>query len=184
MGPSDDQRAGRVEELLAAHLPGLRGFLRRRAPDLVLERESTEDLAQSVCRDVLEHLDDGRLELRGDAEFKQWLYEAALWKLRARTRHLRAQRRDPAREATAPSPSAPGHPAVSETPSRLVATEEGRRAVRSAIERLGGRDAQVLTLAVLEERPHREVAAALEVTEAHSRMILSRALARLARELG
>ncbi|MEM6674062.1 MAG: sigma-70 family RNA polymerase sigma factor [Planctomycetota bacterium] len=182
----DDQEE-RLEDLLAQHLPGLRGFLRRRAPHLVLQKESTEDLAQSVCRDVLEHVVDGRMELRSDAEFKQWLYEAALWKLRARRRHLGAQRRDPGREVGRWDRSASGvrplEPGDSETPSRIVASEEKRDAVRRAIEELGGRDEEVLRLAVLEERPHREIAERLEVTEAHSRVLLSRALARLSKKL-
>ncbi len=178
-------RAVRVEALLAEHLPGLRGFLRRRAPELVLEKESAEDLAQSVCRDVLEHVDDGRLELVGDSAFKQWLYEAALWKIRARTRRHRAQRRDAAREIErldrSDAPPDALAPAISETPSRIAQTAERREAVRAAIDALGGRDAQVLRLAVLEERPHREVAAELGIDESHSRVLLSRALARLAR---
>ena len=185
-GPEADPE--RLEELLAAHLPGLRGFLRRRAPDLVLAKESTEDLAQSVCRDVLEHGGDGRLELRGKQEFKQWLYEAALWKLRARRRHHGAQRRDVAKEVgpwdRSQSGVRPLEPGDTETPSRIVATDEQRAAVRRAIEDLGGRDAEILEMAVLQERPHREIAEALGVTEAHSRVILSRALARLSSRLG
>lgn len=185
--PGADVPDERLESLLAQHLPGLRGFLRRRAPDLVLRKESTEDLAQSVCRDVLEHVVDGRMELRTDAEFKQWLYEAALWKLRARRRHHGAQRRDAAREVGRWDRSGSGvrplEPGDSETPSRIVATEEQREAVRRAIEALGGRDADVLRLAVLEERPHKEIAETLDVTEAHSRVILSRALARLSSHL-
>lgn len=185
----DSAPPSRLEALLAEHLPGLRGFLARRAPDLVLERESAEDLAQSVCRELLERADDGRFELRGDAEFKQWLYEASLWKLRARTRHLRAQRRDAALEVgpwdgTAGSRTTPLEPRTSETPSRVAAADERRAAVRDAIEALGGRDAEVLRLAVLEERPHADIARTLGVTEVHSRVLLSRALARLSRRLG
>lgn len=176
---------GRLDALLSQHLPGLRGFLQRRAPEYVLDRESAEDLAQSVCRDVLEHAADGRFELRGDSEFKQWLYEAALWKLRARGRHLRAQKRDVAREVRPTSGSQSlGHEAcISATPSRLVATEERRAAVREAIHALGGRDEELLRLAVLEELPHRQIAERLDITEAHSRVLLSRALAKLARHL-
>jgi RNA polymerase sigma factor (sigma-70 family) len=183
----DAERQARVETLLERHLPGLKGFLRHRAPDLVLEKESADDLAQSVCRDVLEHLEDGRLELLGDSGFKQWLYEAALWKLRSRTRHLRAQRRDAARERRLPASDSalPGvaRPAISETPSRLVASAEERAAVRAAIDELGGRDAEVLRLVVLEERSHRDAAEQLGVSEANSRMLLSRALAKLAGRL-
>lgn len=177
----------RVERWLATQLPSLRGFLRRRADDIVLERESVEDLAQSVCREAVEHVEDGRLELRGERAFKQWLYEAALFKLKARARYHRAQRRDAGREVPLERGSSSGAPRElggSETPSRLVATAEQRAEVRRAIEALGGRDAEVLRLAVLEELPHAAVAAQLGVSEAHSRVLLSRALAKLGRALG
>ncbi len=162
--------------------------MRRRAPGFVLDRESTEDLAQSVCRDVLEHVADGRLELRGDAAFKQWLYEAALWKLRARSRHLRTEKRDAGREVQSPLRTTDGgvvpfEPRSSTTPSRLVATDERRRAVREAIAKQDERDALLLTLAVLEDLPHRGIAGRLGIAESHSRVLLSRALAKLAREL-
>ncbi len=175
----------RLDSLMAEHLPGLRGFLRRRVPEFVLERESTEDIVQSVCREVLEHLHDGRLSLRGEREFKQWLYEAALWKLRSRKRYLRAQRRDPRREVRPGRASldVTPHPVISETPSRLLASKERREAVHQAIESLGGRDTEVLRFAVLEERTHAEIAQLLGVSPAHSRVLLSRALARLARRL-
>ena len=136
---------------------------------------------------MLEHVVDGRMELRGDAEFKQWLYEAALWKLRARHRHHGAQRRDVARQVgrwdRSWSGANPLEPGDGETPSRIVATEEQRQAVRRAIHELGSRDADVLRLAVLEELPHRAIAQHLDVTEAHSRVLPSRALARLSNHL-
>ncbi|MCP5021753.1 MAG: sigma-70 family RNA polymerase sigma factor [bacterium] len=182
-GQSPDE--GRVEQLLGQHLPGLRGFLRRRAPEYVLDKESSEDLAQSVCRDVLEHLEDGRFEVRGDAEFKQWLYDAALWKLRARSKHLRALKREVAREVADVGGEATDlfEPRTSMTPSRIVSTEEQRTAVRNAIAKQEGRDAEILTLAVLEERSHREIATQLGISESHSRVLLSRALVKMAREL-
>ncbi len=182
-GQSPD--GGRVEQLLGQHLPGLRGFLRRRAPEYVLDKESSEDLAQSVCRDVLEHLEDGRFEIRGDAEFKQWLYDAALWKLRARSKHLKALKREVAREVADVGGEATDlfEPRTSMTPSRIVSTEEQRTAVRNAIAKQEGRDAEILTLAVLEERSHSEIATQLRISESHSRVLLSRALVKMAREL-
>ena len=89
-----------IEALLEHHLPGLRNFVRRRAPGVVAARESSSDLVQSVCREVLEHLADERLEYRGEAEFKKWLYQAALNKLQNRRRYHLAEKRDPGREVT------------------------------------------------------------------------------------
>lgn len=182
--PAPDAGGADVAELFEVHLPGLRRFLQARAAAHVLAREDADDLAQSVCRDVLEHLDDGRMELRSGPEFKQWLYEAALLKLKARVRYHGALRREPGREVR-PEGGAPGETAaVSETPSRLARTAEDRARVQRAIDELGGRDAEILRLAVLEERPHGEIAGLLGVTTSHSRVLLSRALAKLSRFLG
>jgi RNA polymerase sigma factor (sigma-70 family) len=176
---------GEVDRLLAVHMQGLRNFLRKRAPEYVLQKESSEDLAQSVCRDVLEHMSDGRFELRGEGEFKQWLYEAALWKLRARSKRLKALKRDPGREIGRVGEGLPGafEPRTSATPSRILGTEEQRGAVREAIAKQEARDVELLTMAIIEERSHRDIAARLGITESHSRVLLSRALVKMAREL-
>ena len=169
------------------HLPALRRFLAKRAGEWVLARESAGDLAQSACRDVLVQLDEGRFELRTEAEFKQWLYEAGLLKLKARARFHKADKRDVGREVGQVTPAtseAPGfEPASSTTPSRVVATEETRERVREAIEELGGRDAEVLRGVVLEGKSHADVARALELDVAHCRVVLSRAMAKLSGKL-
>ncbi|MDF1837648.1 MAG: sigma-70 family RNA polymerase sigma factor [Planctomycetota bacterium] len=184
---SPDSDQARLEALLEAHLPGLRGFLRNRAAEFVLAKESVDDLTQSACRETVKHLREGRFELRSDSEFKQWLYQAGLLKLKSRARFHSAGRRDFRREARPVHPvdsSDPGFdPLSSATPSRFAATNEARERVRQCIASLGGRDEQILTLAVLEGRPHHELATILEVEEAHSRMILSRAMAKLAKRL-
>ncbi len=71
-----------VEELLARHLPALEGFVRKRGVGLPRDKESAVDLVQSVCREVLEDVRDKRFEYRGEAEFRAWMYEAALLKIR------------------------------------------------------------------------------------------------------
>lgn len=192
MGDEDRERESGDEEqlgrLLDGHLPALQRFIAKRASGMILAREEAEDLAQSVCRDVIEQVDDGRMELRTEAEFKQWLYEAALLKLKSRMKHHGAQRRDPGREVARlnDSTSTPLglEPGDSATPSRFALAAEERDRVRRAIEAVGGRDAEVLRLAVLEEKPHREVAAALEIDVAHSRVLLSRAMVKLSKVLG
>lgn len=183
--PSVDPR---LVEMLERHLPALRRFLAARASRLVLARESADDLVQSACADLLAHLGDGRFELRTEPEFRQWLFEAGLLKLRARSRSLRAGMRDPAREARPVHPLAtddPGlDPAVSATPSGAAMTAETRERVRAAVEQLAGRDAEVLRRVVLSGEPRDEVAAALGLDPHHFRTVLSRAMARLAGVLG
>lgn len=176
-----------MEGLLRKHLPAFRRFLGARAPRVVLDHESVDDLAQSVCREVLDRLEDGRFELRTEPEFKQWLFEAGQLKLRARQRFYLAGKRDALREGPPVHPMGSSdqgfEPAVSTTPSQIVATEEAKAKVRLAIDSLGERDERVLRLSVLEGRSHAEVAEALGVEVAHCRVLLSRAMVKLSKKL-
>ncbi|MEM8713911.1 MAG: sigma-70 family RNA polymerase sigma factor [Planctomycetota bacterium] len=184
---SDPASEARLEGLLAKHLPAFRRFLGKRASRVVLDHESVDDLAQSVCRDIIDRIDRGKFELRTDEEFKQWLFEAGQLKLRARQRFYRAGKRDVKLRGPAVGPldsEDPGvEPAVSTTPSQVVATEEAKAKVRKAIDSLDGRDAEVLRLSVLEGRSHAETAEMLGVEVPHLRVILSRAMVKLSRAL-
>ncbi len=185
--PTQPTGDDRIEGLLEKYLPAFRRFLGSRAPRVVLDHESVDDLAQSVCRDMLRKLEDGRFELRTEPEFKQWLFEAGQLKLKSRQRFYLAGKRDAHRAGPVVGPlgsNDPGvEPAISTTPSQVVATEEAKAQVRAAIESLGERDAEILRLAVLEGRSHAEVAEALELDVAHSRVVLSRAMVRLSKKL-
>ncbi len=175
---------GAVDELLARYLPGLRAYVRRRAGRLIHARESSSDVVQSVCREVLERLADQRFEYRGEEAFRRWLYQAAVLKMRDRRRFWLAERRDAGREVSPPDGSGAPGPAVfraSGTPSQEAGRREDVERVRAALRELPPNYRRVIELAQLEGRPHREVAAELGITEAHSRVLLSRALARLAR---
>ena len=56
-GPPPDGKDPPLEALLAAYLPELQGYLRRRSQGLVAARESSSDLVQSVCREILTNMD-------------------------------------------------------------------------------------------------------------------------------
>ena len=85
-----DRRA--FNELLALHLPGLRAWIRLRAGPVVRARESASDLAQSVCREVLDHLD--RFAYGDEPGFRAWLYTTALRKIMNRHEYYAAEKRD------------------------------------------------------------------------------------------
>ena len=181
---------GAVDSLLQRYLPGLRLFLRARAGALVGARESESDLAQSVCREVLQRLEGGDFEYRGEAPFKQWLYQAALFKIQDRRRYWladkRAAERDVPLDVLAAGRSSAGAPGDVPLPNRTTPSEdavlrEELEAMRQAFERLPERYAHVLRCVHFEGRSHREVAEELGISEANSRMLLSRALARLAK---
>lgn len=172
-----------IERLLVAYLPALQGFLKRHAGRLVAGKESSSDLVQSVCREALEGLAEERLEYRGEAEFKQWLYQAALLKLMKRRRHFAAGKRDAGLERPLGTQSNPGDGALAgreATPSRIVMREEDAERLRAVMPRLPPRFEEVLRLAYFEGLGNAEVAARMGLEPGHARVLLSRARARLA----
>lgn len=178
-----------VEELLERHLPGLRSYVRRNVSPGVLAKESSEDLVQSVCREVLQNV--GEFEYRGEAAFRSWLYQAALRKLIDRHRYYTAEKRDPGREAggvvsTELSTDAASLLVASLTgsPSGEVIMKEEVQRLEHAFARLAETDRRIIHLVYVLGRSHADVARELACTEVASRKQLSRALARLSRHLG
>lgn len=170
-----------VDELLERYLPDLERYVARHASPLVRAQESAGDVALSVCREVLEALRGGRFEYRGEAPFRQWLYRAAVMKLATRHRHWRALRRDPERGA-APAPDSHASAARDErTPSLDAIANEELARFQAAFAQLPERHQQVILLHHVEALGHAEIGARLGISEANSRMLLSRALGRLAR---
>ena len=172
----DDAAADRV---LARWAPDIERYLRRRAGPRVLARESAADLAQSVCREALERLGRGDLEYRGEAALKQWLYGAADLKVKNRVRFYGADKRAGG-EVELESHCAPD---AGPSPSVAVAREEERATFERALAQLEERQAEAVRLFHLEGCDHAEVARRLDVTPSHSRTLVARGLARLARVL-
>lgn len=176
-----------VERLLELHLPGLEAYARAQVGRLVGERESASDLVQSACREVLEHIDRYRYD--GEDGFKRWLYATVLRKIQDRHRYYKAEKRDAGREVRIDggSASAPIEQlfagATSATPSRAASLRDEYARVERVLGGLPERHREAIRLAYLEELPHREIAARMGISEANARMLLSRALARLARLL-
>ena len=173
-----------VETLLQRHLPSLRVYVRRNIGGMVGAKESSSDVVQSVCREVLQHMD--RFEYRGEAAFRQWLFRAALRKLIDRQRYYQAGKRDHGREraALAGSSSADGMARLAMTlgtPSQDAMMREEIGALEEAFLGLGDNDRQIIHLIYVDGLTHADVAERLECNEAASRKQLSRALARLSR---
>jgi RNA polymerase sigma-70 factor, ECF subfamily len=168
-----------VEGLLDRFLPGLQRYVRNRAGAAVLDRESSSDLVQSVCRELFENLRAERFQYRGEAEFKQWLYGAALLKLEGRRRHWRAEKREAAREAGQAGSSLPLQVAISGTPSADAMRREESERLSAAISGLPEHYRVIIELAYGDGLSHREIAERLSIEETNSRVLLSRALARL-----
>jgi RNA polymerase sigma factor (sigma-70 family) len=172
-----------IESLLGKYLPDLTAYVDRHAGAVLQQKESRSDLVQSVCREVLEELRAARLEYRGEAQFRQWLYQAALHKIQGRGRYFAAERRAAAREVPLADLGSAGEPPAdaSAAPSRAMAKQEERERFRAAMAQLDATSRDVVEWSYFEDVPHKEIARRLAITEAHSRVLLARALARIAR---
>lgn len=174
-----------VEELLVRHLGDLDLFVRRRASGLPRGKDSASDLVQSICLTVLVRLHDERLEYRGEAQFRAWLYEAAQLAIQERRRYWATDKRDPGRERRAPAEESGRSPEEhlprrSPTPSEVVVLGEETERAQRLLAELPESYRRVIVLARVEGLSHRDVAQRMGITESASRMLLSRALRRLA----
>lgn len=179
--PSQDQR---VEDLLERHLPTLRAYVRRNLDAGLADRESTSDLVQSVCREVLQGKE--KFEFRGDAAFQRWLLQVALHKLMDRRRFWRARKREglkvePQQRASASwSRDELGKLAVAlGSPSAEAMLREDLRRLEEALAQLTDFDREVIRLVRLQGMSHAEFAGQIGCTEPQSRKRLFEALARL-----
>jgi RNA polymerase sigma factor (sigma-70 family) len=169
-----------MQQLFQRCLPQIQQCVDRETGLQLRQQESRSDLVQSVCREMLEDFRRQLFEFRSDAEFRQWLQQATVHKVQQRARWFGAQKRNAARAEPLDGAVADGL-ADSGTPSRAAADREDVARFRAALARLDATAQQVVELAWFQQLAHREVAARLGITEAHSRVVLSRALARIAK---
>lgn len=175
--------------LLERHLGSLRSYIRVRLGRHLREKETSQDLSQSVCRQVLQNFDS--FEYRGEESFRHWLLRQAENKIRDRQRFWHRGKRDRDREQATPdssSSSAP-HRATNSplhdlfTPSRHVAGKEELGRLEAAYARLPEDFRTVIHHARIQGLTHKEIAERMGRSTSATRTLLSRALARLASEL-
>ncbi len=170
-----------LESLLVHYLPQVRAFVRLRSDATLRARESSSDLVQSVCREVLRH---GERFTHPDEEgFRRWLFTTALRKVRDHRDFHLAARRDARRELKNLEPTA--ERALLEaysgvlTPSRAAVAREELERVERAMDNLSDEQREVLTMSRIAGQSHAAIAAHLDKSEGAVRMILHRALAKL-----
>lgn len=166
-----------IDALLTRYLPRLRAFVRLRMDAKLRNRESSSDLVQSVCREVLQHAGNFRYE--GEERFRAWLFQAALHKIIERQRALAAQKRDIRREANLPDADFADLGAALRSPSQLAIAGELADRIERAFDELSDEYREVITLARIVGLPHAEIARQLDRSEGAVRMLLSRALVAL-----
>ncbi|MFY9342560.1 MAG: sigma-70 family RNA polymerase sigma factor [Planctomycetota bacterium] len=169
--------SGAVATLLEQHLPALRAFVRLKAGPSLLAKESCSDLAQSVCRDVLENA--SRFQFGGEAEFRKWLFTTAMRKIADRAEHWRAGKRNQHKERGGLDEQDLAGIAGIWTPSGQAAAREELQRVEAAFGKLAPEKQEVILMARLMGLSHAQIAQELGKTEVAVRSILSRALAEL-----
>jgi RNA polymerase sigma-70 factor (ECF subfamily) len=167
-----------MEALLEQQLPQLRAFIRLRAGPLLRRQESSSDVLQSVCREVLADLP--KLEFRGELAFKKWLYVATLNKLNERKRYYLRDKRDPNREQPlADDPDLTAAYLKITTASEVAVRREETERLQAAFDELPEDYREVITCARLLGMAHAEIAERMGRSEGAVRVLLSRAVARL-----
>lgn len=169
------------DRLLERYLPQLHAFVRARLGADVRQRETSMDVVQSVCRQLVAARD--RFDFRGEERFRAWLFTSALNKIREKHRFHRLGLRDVAREAGGDGMevwSAVGHLL---TPSQEAMGNETAAALAAAMAALSEEHREVITLARIVQLPHRVIAELMDRNEPAVRQLLGRALVRLTKEL-
>ena len=175
-----------VERLLERFLPDVRAFVRLRAGPALRARESSSDLVQSVCREILEHAE--RFRYPSEGAFKHWLFTTAQRKLQHRHEYWMAQKRGAVGEV--PIDSGQGSSAGDvpdlmsryrrfSSPSRAASLREEVERVEAAFDQLSEEHREVITLAHLTGLSRAEIAERMQRSEGAVRVLLHRALARL-----
>lgn len=176
-----------LDTLLRRHLPALRAFLRVRMGRGLGPRESPSDLVQVACCHALERLD--QYEWQGEGSFRNWLFTVAVRRLQHRARLHGAQKRARGREQPRRFDVDGEDRSLAEvyatliTPSRQLSAREEVERVEGALATLPDHYREVVVMSRLVGLTCREIGERSGRSEAATRKLLSRALARLAAEL-
>jgi RNA polymerase sigma-70 factor (ECF subfamily) len=178
-----------IDALIERYLPELHAFVRLRAGAIVRGRESSSDIVQSVCREVIQHMD--RFQFPSEPAFKQWLYTTALRKIVNRKDYYLAQKRDVLRDVPMASSSGSADDlrlmkcySNFSSPSRQMMVREEIERIEKAFESLPEEYREVITLAHVVGLSRAEIAAQMGKSEGAVRVLLHRALAKVAARLG
>jgi RNA polymerase sigma factor (sigma-70 family) len=164
--------------MFVEHWPWLARFVRDRCGGVVRSKESASDIAQSVCREALQHWS----RFRGDpTELRQWLFQIAKRKIVDRQRYWNYDKREAERETTISA--AFDKPCPNASPSEDVIGDEQANLLADALMQLSERDRDIILLARCEQVSLVDIAEYYACTEVTARKQLSRALARLEHHL-
>ena len=173
------------DDLFTGNLPALIAFLRAKVGGELAARESVQDLAQSVCREVLR--DIGQLEFRGEEQFRAYLFLQANRKVIDRYRYHKQEMRDAARAEALPTESREADVLGAYqglTPSRVAGAKEELSRVEQALALLPEEQRDAVLLSRVAGLGYQEIARQKGISESAVRGLVARGLARLAGLLG
>lgn len=180
---------GAVENLIEHYRDDLQAFVRVRAGRMVTVRESSEDIVQSVCREVIQHAD--RFQHPSERAFKRWLFTTALRKLQNRREYWMAEKRAVDREVDLGSTWGTRSDAAFLAACRSFSSPSGHAMLREELQRvedalalLKEDEREVIALAHVLGLSRSEIAKEMGRSEGAVRVLLHRALARLSAKLG
>ena len=173
--------AASLDALLARYMPQLHAYVHARLGADVRARESSMDVVQSVCRDLL--AERARFDFRGEERFRAWLFTAALNKMRDKHRFHCGELRDLHREDPAAIDADATLALCLLTPSQDAVAAETGRGLQAALAALPEDHREVITLARVVGLPHRVISEVMGRSEEAVRQLLGRSLVELALEL-
>ncbi len=185
--PPDSPDPQDLDALFARNLPPLVAFIRSRAGRAVAARESAADIAQSVCREVLQDMQG--FEYRSDEAFRGWLFVQASRKILDRHRFWNRDRRDIGRELP-PAPSEEEAKtlltcyATLGTPSRCASAREELARIEAVVQDLPEAQRDAVTMSRLMRMNYVDIAEAMGTSESAVRGLVARGLAAIAAKLG
>ncbi len=175
-----------IDELLIEYLPALQAFVRlRMGGALAGGRESSSDVVQSVCRELLEN--SGGYRHRDAAAFKNWLFTAAANKIVDRHRYHHRERRDVGREVSGDQRDDEGglaplleRYATLGTPSVALMAREAVERFEAAFAELPDAHREAITLSRIAGLTYAEIGRETGRSEVAVRGLVARGLAKFA----
>jgi RNA polymerase sigma-70 factor (ECF subfamily) len=164
-----------LDELLERQIQPMRQWARGRLPRWARDTMNTDDIVQDVLFRTVAHLDS--FEPQHDGALQSYLRQAVLHRIRD---EIRRTQRQPGRDKMNDN----AHSA-SPSPEQEAEAVELFEAYEAALSRLGEDDREAIALRVDLQLPYREIARITgKPSEEAAQMAVSRALVRLAREMG
>lgn len=165
-----------LQDLLVRYLPELHAFCRLNMGEHLEARESTEDVVQSSCREVLQSLEN--FEYLGVAQFRRWLFLHVLRKIQQRGRYWKAAKRAAVAVPLDASASWAAYASVA-SPSEAAMSQEEVAKIEKAFHVLSDDQRRALTMAKFLHMTSEEIGEQLGKPAGSVRVMLHRALAKL-----